>query len=148
MDVRTIHYCVDEVSQEFISMQVVLGHTEIEGDEAIPLLSHGGPGGECKKWVLPDHDFITEVRYTFNVATGYVIKVHFETWMEESRSFGRGSGPAVSYFFNRENQFLGFHSYEIEEETYAFGAFQSVCNHLDESDLMVLEDEVAEESYP
>ena len=128
-------------------MQVVIGHSDIIGDEEFKLLSHGGPGGKCSRWVLQNHDFVTEIRYTYDATTDYLTKVRFKTRLEQERTIGRGSGPSISYYFTEEKQFLGFYSYEIDDETFAFGAFDSVCNHLGQT-VESYDNQVAESSTP
>lgn len=62
--------------------------------------------------------------------------VKFLTKLGQLRTMGRESGGRrVSYNYNEEKKFLGFMSYEVDDKTYAIGAYDSVCNHLDESEL-------------
>ena len=52
------------------------------------------------------------------------------------RSVGKASqGRKVTYSYNQEKKFLGFISYEVSDKTYAFGAYDSICNHLNEAEL-------------
>lgn len=44
-------------------------------------------------------------------------------------------GRRVVYSYNDEKKFIGFMSYEVNDKTYAFGAYDTVCNHLDEGEL-------------
>ena len=111
-----------------------MGHEDIKGEEELHLQKHGGEGGECHRWVLNDHDYITRVQYTYDWWDGYVVKVEFTTKQDQYRSIGRGDGPFVPYYYNHEKQFVGFLSYEIDDETFAFGAYDSVCNHFDKDD--------------
>ena len=134
MDMRALNYCINRTTGHFISMQVILGHDDIEGDEELHLQKHGGEGGECHRWVLNDHDFITKVKYTYDWWDGFVTKVEFTTNQQQYRSIGKGDGPFVRYHYNNEKQFVGFLSYEIDDETFAFGAYDSVCNHLGKDD--------------
>ena len=80
-DMRALNYCVDPVAEggKFRSMQVVLGHEDVKGDKEYPLHKHGGPGGDCYEWRLPDHDYVTKVQYQFDWVTGFVDSVHFVT---------------------------------------------------------------------
>ena len=62
--------------------------------------------------------------------------VKFLTKLGQLRTFGReSSGRRISYNYNEEKKFLGFMSYEVDDKTYAIGAYDSICNHLDESEL-------------
>lgn len=65
LDVRAIDYCTIR-QNEFHSMQLILGQSDVKNDKEIRLLKHGGDGGACKQWVLKDHDYITKVQYQFN----------------------------------------------------------------------------------
>ena len=79
MDMRALNYCYNETTGRFISMQVILGHEDIKGDEELHLQKHGGEGGKCHRWVLNDHDYITRVQYTYDWYDGFVTKVEFIT---------------------------------------------------------------------
>ena len=105
-----------------------MGHEDILGDEELLLQKHGGEGGECHRWTLNDHDYITRVQYVYDWYDGYVNKVEFTTKQGQYRSVGRGDGPFVAYYYSNEKQFVGFLSYEIDDETFSFGAYDSVCN--------------------
>ena len=48
----------------------------------------------------------------------------------ERKTIGSGRGPLITYYYDLYKQFVGILSYEVEGMTYAFGAFDSVCNHL------------------
>lgn len=56
--------------------------------------------------------------------------VLFTTNLGEKRQIGQGEGPLVTYFFADKKQFLGLVSVEVGGETYAFGTYDTVCNHL------------------
>ena len=71
-DMRALNYCVDTQSGRFRSMQVVLGHEDVDGDEEFRLQRHGANGGQCYRWSLEDHDFIVKAQYQFDWITGYV----------------------------------------------------------------------------
>lgn len=129
LDVRAIDYCTIR-ENEFHSMQLILGQSDVKNDKEIRLLKHGGDGGSCKQWVLKDHDYITKVQYQFNTWTSYVDMVLFTTNLGDSRQIGQGEGPLVTYFFADKKQFLGLVSVEVGGETYAFGTYDTVCNHL------------------
>jgi len=136
-DMRALNYCVDTTEGEtgrFKSMQIVLGHEDVNGDEEYRLQRHGGAGGPCYQWKLEDHDFIVKAQYQFDWITGYVDMVQFVTAKGVTKQIGSGTGPLVTYHYSQEKQFTGIISYEIDDETYAFGAFDSVCNHLDKDD--------------
>ena len=56
------------------------------------------------------------------------------------RTIGQGNrGRSVVYKYGAEKKFLGFLSYELDDATYAFGAFDSICNHLNEGELPQIE---------
>ena len=135
-DMRALNYCVDTVYEggRFKSMQVVLGHEDVPNDPEIPLQRHGGTGGECYTWRLPDHDYIVRVQYQFDWITGFVDAVQFMTASGQMKEIGSGTGPMIVYYYNVEKQFSGIISYEFSGRTYAFGALDSVCNHLTEED--------------
>ena len=99
-------------------------------------MKHGGTGGSCRRWKLNDSDYITRIEYTYHQDEGYVTGVKFLTKLGQLRTIGReSSGRRVSYNYNEEKKFLGFMSYEVNDKTYAIGAYDSVCNHLAESEL-------------
>lgn len=56
--------------------------------------------------------------------------VLFTTNLGDTRQIGQGEGPLVTYFFADKKQFLGLVSVEVGGETYAFGTYDTVCNHL------------------
>ena len=136
MDVRAINYCLDQETKGFISMQVVLGHPGIDDDEEVLLLKHGGTGGRCLRWTLNDHDFITRIEYAYSRRQGYVTGVKFLTERGQVRTIGTSMrGRSVAYSYSEEKKFLGFMSFEYEDKAYAFGAYDSICNHLEAEEL-------------
>ena len=129
MDMRALNYCVHERTGRFINMRAILGHEDIKGDQNLYLQLHGGRGGKCRRWVLNDNDYITQIHYTYDWYDGFVNKVEFVTAQDQYRSIGDGDGPYVSYYYSSRKQFVGFLSYEIDDETFAFGAYNSIRNH-------------------
>ena len=69
---RALLYCTDPLDGHFRSMQVILGHSDINGDEEFALQRHGKSGGDCYRWDLEDKDFIVKAQYQFDWITGYV----------------------------------------------------------------------------
>ena len=79
VDVRAINYCIDPLSSNFISMQVILGHSGVLDDEELVLLKHGGDGGSCNRWSLNDNDYINRIEYTYDREYGFMTSVKFLT---------------------------------------------------------------------
>ena len=68
--------------------------------------------------------------YAFDWMTGFIEAVQFVTATGDFKVIGTGYGPVVNYNYGVEKQFSGIISYEVGGKTYAFGAIDSICNHL------------------
>ena len=75
MDMRALNYCVNERTGRFINMRAILGHEDIIGAHNLYLQLHGGRGGKCRRWVLNDNDYITQIHYTYDWYDGFINKV-------------------------------------------------------------------------
>ena len=86
MNVKEVDYCQDRYNSYFFkSVRLVVGD---DNGYLIPLRKHGGEGGECRKWVLKQDDYIREIQYTFNDKLFYVVEIAFKTNLGEIRTIG------------------------------------------------------------
>ena len=102
-------------------------------------MKHGSEGGECRRWTLNDHDYINQIEYAYDKQYGNLTGVMFLTELGEMRSVGQWTtGRRVIYQYNEEKKFIGFMSFELLDKTYAFGAYDSVCNHLEPGEVPII----------
>lgn len=77
LDVRAINYCIDQFTSAYVSLQVVLGHSGVDGDEELPLEKHGAEGGTCRRWELNDDDYIRQIEYSYDPRKGNLTAIKF-----------------------------------------------------------------------
>ena len=132
MDLRSLTYCIDQITGTYVSLQATIGQKGADPDEYIKLLKHGGAGGECQQWDLGEDDWITLIEISFDWFSGNVQRIRLFTSLGDDRAVGYTTGifVAANYAYDHYKQFVGFLSYEIDDVTKAFGSYDSFCNQL------------------
>ena len=61
-------------------------------DNWIPLRKHGSSGGTCRRWILDQDDYISNVEYTWHEKQQALVQILFRTRGRDERVLGRGDG--------------------------------------------------------
>ena len=61
MGIRALNYCIDETSNTYKSMQLMMGNEGEDLADWFSLRKHGADGGHCRRWRIDYGDYIRNV---------------------------------------------------------------------------------------